>query len=137
MMFTTNYYNTLITVAEDCSLGKSEMPPLSQREKSVARLQFEMLINHPYQFTSDELLFQVFCTRKGIVESDYEVARTAFFSKGQACLRTSPLAKRYGYGFHFDQLGKVALVAVESNEYRRLLSLDSLRKVKAMRLARK
>ncbi len=31
--------------------------------------------------------------------------RTVNLLKGQACLRSSALAKRYGWGFHFDEQG--------------------------------
>ncbi|MFP3836102.1 DUF6157 family protein, partial [Chryseobacterium sp. SIMBA_028] len=60
-----------------------------------------------------------------------------FFSKGQPCLRTSPLSKRYGFGIHHDSEGKVALFPVESKDYQTFLNDDSITKVKAMRSKRK
>ena len=57
---TTNYYNTLIEVAEDCPADKGIVPPMKSDEPTIANLQFEILINHPYQFTSDDVIFQVY-----------------------------------------------------------------------------
>lgn len=57
--------------------------------------------------------------------------------EGQPCLRSSPLAKRYGWGFHYDAEGRVALVPVGSPEYEAFVTDDSLTVVKAMRSKRK
>ncbi|WP_344308138.1 DUF6157 family protein [Brevibacterium samyangense] len=59
------------------------------------------------------------------------------FARGQPCLRSSPLAKRYGWGFHYDAEGRVALVPVGSPEYEAFVTDDSLTVVKAMRSKRK
>lgn len=64
-------------------------------------------------------------------------AREAFFSKGQPCLRSSPLAKRYGFGIHCDAEGRVALVPLGSAEYRAFLEDKGVKKIKAMRSGRK
>ena len=61
-MHSTNYTNTLIEIAEDCPAKAGEIPPIKNK-KSVANLQYELLADHPYQFTSDEILFSVFATR--------------------------------------------------------------------------
>ncbi|WP_262888194.1 DUF6157 family protein [Chryseobacterium gallinarum] len=55
----------------------------------------------------------------------------------RACLRSSPLAKRYGFGFHHNSEGKVALFPVESKEYQQFLNDNSVKKTKAMRSKRK
>lgn len=64
-------------------------------------------------------------------------AREQFFSKGQACFRSSPLGKRYGWGVHSDGKGKIAIYAVESPEYKKLAKDKSLEHVKAMRSKKK
>ena len=46
------------------------------------------------------------------------------------------LAKRYGWGIHIDSHGRVALVAVESEEYQRLAADPALRHVRAFRTKR-
>ena len=88
-MTTTNYTNTFIEIAEDCPATTGETPPLKGKKKSVANLQFEMLHGHPYEFTSDDVLFTVHATRKEIPDADLAEQRDIFFSKGQPCFRAS------------------------------------------------
>ncbi|MGH1366540.1 MAG: DUF6157 family protein [Calditrichia bacterium] len=135
-MKTTNYFNTLIEIAEDCPTISGVVPPLRGEKKSVANYQFEMLFEHPYQFTSDEVIFDIHAERNKIPMAERDAAREQFFSKGQACLRTSPLAKRYGWGIHSNAKGKVALFSADSDEYANLQK-TSVERVKAMRSKRK
>lgn len=136
-MHTTNYYDTLIEVAEDSPAENGEMPAGRGQQKSVAQLQFEMLYEHPYEYTSDDVLFSVYATRKEIPEDELAEARELFFSKGQPCFRASPLTKRYGWGVHSDTAGKIAILPCESKAYQKLQGDDSVKKVKAMRSKRK
>jgi Family of unknown function (DUF6157) len=46
------------------------------------------------------------------------------------------LAKRYGWGIHNNAEGKVALIAVDSRDYKRLLKDPRTIKVKAFRSTR-
>lgn len=133
---TTNYINTLIEIAEDCPVSKAQAP-LEKKEKTLANLQYEIISEHPYQFSSDDILFECFALKNDVAESEKEEERIRFFSKGQACLRCSPLAKRYGFGIHHNQEGKVAVFPVESETYQQLLNDPSVTKVKAMRSKRK
>jgi hypothetical protein len=133
---TTNYENTFIEVAEDCPAAGGEVPPMKGDTKTVAAIEYEMISKNPYKFTSDDVLFQVFAERKDLTESELEEARKQFFSKGQACMRASPLTKRYGWGVHNNQDGKIALVASDSPEYRKFLEDENVPKVKAMRSSR-
>lgn len=130
---TTNYENTLIEVAEDCLVNKAEIPTLKGYRKSIAYLQFELLYENPYKFTSDDVFFLVFAGRNQLSKSEFETEREKFFSKGQACFRASPLTKRYGFGIHSDDKGRVAIFAMESEEYAKFLADKSIKKVKAMR----
>ncbi|MCB0105583.1 MAG: hypothetical protein KDE53_06735 [Caldilineaceae bacterium] len=136
-MHTTNYFNTLIEIAEDCPATAGVVPPIRGNKKSVANLQFELLQEHPYEYTSDDLIFGVFAERNGIADEQVDEERARFFAKGQPCLRTSPLAKSYGWGIHSDDGGKVALIAADSVEYQALVADPSVAKVKAMRSKRK
>lgn len=129
---TTNYLNTFIAVADDCIAKKGEIPPEKKSGKTLANRQFDLIMKHPYQYTSDDVLFQCFA-QKSDLKGNLTMARTAFFSKGQACLRSSPLAKRYGWGIHSNEEGKVALFGVESEEYAYFYVDKRLRVVKAMR----
>lgn len=127
-----NYYNTFIEVAEDTKSNRGIKPPTKDK-KTVAEMQYELIAKNPYQYTSDDLIFQIFADKSGLAESEYERARTHFFSKGQPCLRTSPLAKTYGFGIHSDSEGKIALYAMESKEYQSFVEDTTINKVKAMK----
>lgn len=132
-LHTTNYFNTFIGVADDCPTAQAEVPALDPDKPSVAAMQFALLHEHPYAYTSDEVLFTVFALRSGIPKDEWPEARAAFFSKGQACLRASPLTKRYGFGVHCDGHGRVALVPSGTKAYEVLACDLRLKQVKAMR----
>lgn len=134
-MKTTNYFNTFIEVAEDCPTTYGEIPP-EKGKKSVANLQYEMLHGHPYEYTSDDVLFAVFAERNQIPEEELAQQRALFFAKGQPCFRASPLTKRYGWGVHSDGQGKIALFGVETEAYQDLVTNNSIVKKKAMRASR-
>lgn len=133
---TTNYTNAFIAVAEDCPVTQGEVPPLKEDARSVARLQYDILSKNPYQFTSDDVLFQVYAERNDLTESERPTARAQFFSKGQPCFRSSPLTKRYGWGIQCDHEGRIALYGVETEEYRKFAGDPALKVVKAMRSKR-
>jgi hypothetical protein len=130
---TTNYQNTFIEVAADCPAEIGQIPKSTGEKKTVAEMQYETLQNNPYKFTSDDVLFQVFADRKDLIESEYQLAREVFFSKGQACFRASPLTKRFGFGVHANEEGKIAIYGRESLEYEQFVNDNSIKKVKAMR----
>lgn len=134
-MHSTNYTDTFIAVAEDCKAGTGTVPP-EKPEPTVARMQFEFIHAHPYSYTSDEVIFAVYAARNRITPEEFETRRAEFFSKGQACLRASPLPKTYGWGIHHNGEGKVALYASGSEEYERLRADASLKQLKAMRSSR-
>ncbi|MBC2024650.1 hypothetical protein HCJ73_10370 [Listeria booriae] len=73
---------------------------------------------------------------KEIPESEREVEKEAFFAKSQACMRTSPLGKKYGWGLHFNEDGYVKLVAVESDEYQEFANQKDLTITRAMKSKR-
>jgi hypothetical protein len=133
---TTNYENTFIEIAEDCPVNAGEMPSVKGENKSVANLQFALLYEYPYRYTSDEILFTVFATRNEISKAELEEERAQFFSKGQPCLRASPLTKKYGWGIHSNEAGKVAMYGAETAEYQKFVNDASVKKVKAMRSKR-
>ncbi|MEO7977833.1 DUF6157 family protein [Flavobacterium sp.] len=134
---TTNYENTFIEAAEDCPVNIGEIPQIKGSAKTVANIQFEIISKNPYKFTSDDVLFQVFADKNDLTKSEYAAAREQFFAKGQACLRASPLTKRYGWGVHNDKDGKIALYGIETVEYQKFLRDKNLKIVKAMRTSRK
>ena len=133
MVHSTNYFDTFIEVADDCPAVTGQIPPVNANAPSVATIQFELISQHPYAFTSDEIIFRVYAIKNDLAVSDYAIAKKEFFSKGQACLRSSALVKRYGWGIHADHRGKVALIGLETDDYKKYCSDISLKKVKAMR----
>ena len=136
-MHSTNYFNTFIEIAEDSPVSEGEFPPLKPEKKSVANHQFEMLYEHPYEYTSDEVLFGVYAIRKAFTKEEMDDQRDYYFSKGQPCFRASPLTKRYGWGIHSNTEGKIAMYSAGSKEYQKFLKDKTIKKVKAMRSSRK
>lgn len=131
----TNYFDTFIEVAEDTKADSGTKPPTKEK-KTVAEMQYEMIAKNPYEYTSDDVFFQVFADRKNLRKDEYKQAREQFFSKGQPCFRASPLTKTYGYGIHSDKNGKVALFGMEKDEYQKFLVDTEIKKVKAMKSSR-
>jgi hypothetical protein len=135
-MKSTNYYNTFIEVAEDCPASQAEVPPQKTDKLTVAKIQYNLISKNPYKFTSDDVLFQVFAQKNNISNDDFETEKKKFFSKGQPCFRSSPLTKRYGWGVHSDGEGRIALIAMDSDEYQKLSNNKELKVLKAMRQKR-
>lgn len=135
-MVTTNYRNTLIQLADDSPTAVATEPPARGASPTVARLQWELLAERPYAYTSDDLLFEVHAIRNAIPDAEREAARAAFFSRSQACLRASPLPKKFGWGLHHDAEERVALVPADSEDYRRLSDDPEVTTRKAMRSRR-
>lgn len=133
-MHTTNYRDTFIEVAEDCPADGGVEPPLTDTP-TIGALHYRLIAEHPYSRTSDDVIFETYAIRNGIAADDAD-ARERFFSKGQACLRSSPLGKRYGWGMHHDAEGRVALVPRESAEYSALAADPDLAHTSAMRSRR-
>lgn len=133
---TTNYFDTFILVAEDTKVNCGTKPPSRLNKPSIAELQYNLLINNPYSFTSDDILFKVFAERNNLAKEDYPKARGDFFSKGKACLRASPLTKTYGFGIHADSKGKLAIFGMETEPYQRFLDDPKVSKKRAMRNSR-
>ncbi len=131
-MKTTNYFNTFIEVAEDCPVKVAEIPPQKGKEKTAASIQFEIIHDHPYKYTSDDVLFHVFAEKNKIAAKVLVSERERLFSKGQPCFRASPLPKRYGWGVHSNEEGKIGIYSVESEEYKKLATDKSLKHLKAM-----
>ncbi|HEY9560315.1 MAG TPA: DUF6157 family protein [Anseongella sp.] len=117
---TTNYQDIFIRLAEDCPAAAGEIPPERKKGETAAMIQFEMISKHPYRYTSDDVLFQVYAEKNDLTEEELPAAREQFFSKGQPCFRASPLPKRYGWGVHSNQDEKVALYGCETPEYQQL-----------------
>lgn len=132
-MSTTNYRDTFIAVSPDSAATAPDPAP---RPGTVAALQLELLQARPYGLTSDDLLFEVHARRSGIADADRAAARADFFARPQACLRTSPLVKKHGWGLHHDGEGRVAAVGVGTDAYRDLSARGDLKQTVGMRSGR-
>ena len=124
-LYTTNYTNAFIETAEDCPASAGEAPPYREPE-TAAQIEYKMLSGHPYLHTSDDVIYASSGKRKGISRED-------FFAKGQPCLRSSALTKRYGWGIHSDALGRVAMYGVGTEEYKALSADEGILHLRAMR----
>ena len=130
----TNYYNTLIEIADDSPTATAVAPDLTR--STVASHQFSVISENPYTYTSDDVIFMRVADKESIPDEQLAEAREAYFQKGRACLRASPLPKTHGWGIHANGEGKIALVAAGSDTYRALQEDESVKKVKAMRRTR-
>ena len=131
---TTNYASTFIEVAEDCPTDHAQEPPAGETP-TIAALHYRLIAEHPFELTSDDVVFTTWAMRHGADPTDSD-ARKRFFSRGQACLRSSPLGKRYGWGVLSDAEGRVALVPRESEDYALLAADPDLGHTRAMRSKR-
>lgn len=134
-MHTTNYINTFIEIADDCKVTVGTVPP-EKAERTIAQMQYDLIAKNPYKFTSDEVIFAAYAEKNKIAPARFEEERTRFFSKGQACLRASPLGKTYGWGIHANDESKVALYSKGSKEYNKYAANTSLKHLKAMKSSR-
>jgi hypothetical protein len=131
-----NYYDTLIEVADDSPATKGQVPQARGGKKTKALVEYELLVKHPYTYTEEDIAFEVYAVLHDVPNVSRPREREKFLGKGHPHLRVSALAKRYGWGIHNDAQGKIALVAVESPEYKRLMKDPHITKVKAFRSTR-
>lgn len=126
---TTNYFDTFIQVAQDSKATAGTAPP-EKDPKTAARIEYDLLIDDPYVHTSDDVLYESNGKRRGISRED-------FFAKGQPCFRASSLTKKYGWGVHSNEEGKIAIYSVDSPEYKEFTENTSLKHLKAMQSSKK
>ncbi|MTV16921.1 MULTISPECIES: DUF6157 family protein [Bradyrhizobium] len=140
VLHSTNCFNTLIRVAEDCPAQRGEEPQPRDGQPTVAVLQYQMIAGAPYKYTSDDVVFATSAAGRALdakaAKKACSLARETFFSRGQACMRASPLGKRFGWGVHADAEGRIALYAVDSKRYQALAADPEVVQVRAMRSKR-
>lgn len=135
-----NYCDTFIAVAPDSTATHAEIPPLRAGKPTIARIQFAMIHEDPYRYTSEDVLFASSPEGRhlddSINEDDRLQLQARFFEAPRACLRASPLPKRFGWGLHFDRRGRVAVYGVDSDGYRDFVADPTLQQLAAMRSRR-
>jgi hypothetical protein len=137
-----NYYEILIAVADDCPVTHAVAPSEHGGRPSVATLQYELIAGDPYEHTQEDVLFESWIrwqpSSRTKTKPELARLREEFFAKPQPCLRASPLPKKYGWGLLFNKNGRVALCAMESAEYRRIVGGKAVgvKVLKALRSSR-
>lgn len=135
-----NPANQFIEIAPDCETGAAIVPQDKSDKRSIATIEYELLSSMPYQYTLAELKFATYVLHKQIpaaeLKAHQQQLQEAFFAKPYACMRASPLTKKYGWGAHYDEQGKIAIYPVESKEYQRFVKDRNIRKFSAMRSKR-
>ena len=127
----TGYTSAFITIAPDCPVHAGEVPG---KTESVPGLQYRLLTERPYTLTGDELIFAVHLVHKNIgADADLDAVRRALFAKPHPCMRASMLPKRYGWGVHYDEAGRIALYGAETAAYQQHAARDDLKILAAMR----
>lgn len=136
-----NYYDTLIAVADDCPVSSAVVPAPYRGKATVAVVQYELLAEQPGRLTQEDVLFRSWLARQerpDVTAAEEERLRAAFFARPQACLRSSPLPKKYGWGLLFDHQGRITLCPMESDRYRRIVGGETagVTVLKALRSSR-
>ncbi|WP_421735089.1 DUF6157 family protein [Cellulomonas sp.] len=111
-MENVDYTSTFISVAPDTSAVAGVEPVGS----TIAAATFSLIASAPYALRSSDVIFRVWASRHG-VSADSPDEWAAFYATPHACLRSSDLGKRYGWGIHADADGRLAVYAVGSSEY--------------------
>ena len=119
------YRDTFIEVAPDCPVPSGIVPVARGERKPLALIEYELLSGEPYAYTQDDLIFAVHIRHKGVSAEELAARgpeiRAALLAKPHPCLRASLLPKRYGWGVHYDDDGKIALFPRDSESYRRFV----------------
>lgn len=101
-----------ILVAPDCPVDKGTVPQGKRASKPIVVHQYEVLSQHPYEYTERGLSHEVHYKRRGKQEGELNLSKYD--------LRRSRLAKEFGWGLHYNEDRKLALVGCETEEYERL-----------------
>ena len=133
--------NTFVSVSPDCPATAGTVPQAKGGKQTIATLEYGLLTEKPYHYTLPELIFEVHVRHKEIPPAERKKNRQAIwdtlFSKNHACMRASALPKRYGWGVHYNDKGKLAIYGVETTEYKQLSKDKQLKQVNAVRSSRK
>ena len=135
-----NPTNQFIEIAPDCPTDQAVVPQDKGDKRSIADIEYQLLSGKPYGYTLEELKFATHVLHKQIPPAEVKARRQqlwdAYFAKPCACMRASPLTKKYGWGAHYNEQGKIAIYAVESKEYQRFVNDNNMKKYFAMRSKR-
>lgn len=132
-----NPVDQFIEIAPDCPTRTALVPEGKGAKRTVASIEYELLSGKPYGYKLEELKFATHVRHKQIPPAEVEAHRKQlwdeYFAKPYACMRASPLTKKYGWGAHYDENGKIAIYPVEGGEYKRFVEDKNMKKYFAMR----
>ncbi|WP_461034855.1 DUF6157 family protein [Streptomyces mayteni] len=120
-----NYLDTLIAVADDCPVEVATVPATRGAKPTVATIQYELIAGAPGELTQEDVIFETWLSRQDRprpAAAERAALRAGLFARPQACLRSSPLPKRFGWGLLCDGEGRVTLCPMESDTYRRVMA---------------
>ncbi|KKI90912.1 hypothetical protein WQ54_18500 [Bacillus sp. SA1-12] len=132
-----SYKNTFITISEDSTVTSAIVPVPRNEKPTIASIEFDLIKNNPYKYTQEDVQFKTYLIKNQIESNNLVELREQFFTKPKACFRASPLVKKYGWGIHYDDKGKIALYDVKSETYNQFLESNIIAIVKGMRSKRK
>lgn len=119
------YTDTFIQIAPDSDAATGIIPESNRAKTPIHMIEYQLLSQKPYHFDHDDLIFKVYLIRQGISDEERSARgdeiRAELFQKEHPCLRASALTKRYGWGAHYDENGKIALYAVDSADYKQFV----------------
>ena len=130
------YTDTFITIAADCPIDSSEIPISNREKKPIHIIQYELLMQKPYTYDHKTLLFETYLIKESLQDisaDEKQIIWHKLFSKGQPCLRASALTKRYGFGAHYNDEGKIALYPMESKSYKKFVNSKEIEKRAGMK----
>ncbi len=129
--------NQFIETATDCPTKIANIPRDKGEKQSIASIEYQLLTSKPYGYTLEELKFATYVRHKQISPAEVEAHRKQlwdeYFGRPYACMRASLLTKKYGWGAHYDENGKIVIYPVESAEYQRFVEDKNMKKYFAMR----
>ena len=135
-----SYKNAFVQVSEDCPVSQSEIPVAKNGKKTAHLIQYELLTGQPYTYDHESLIYEVYVRRKEIPEAllktDKPEIWAELFAKGHPCMRASSLVKRYGFGAHYNEEGKIAIYPMESRTYKAFLKDKTVQLFPGMRSKR-
>ncbi|MGD2197472.1 DUF6157 family protein [Lysinibacillus fusiformis] len=132
-----SYKNTFIKISEDSEVTSAVTPLPRNNKPTIASIEFDLIKHSPYKYTEEEVQFQTYLIKNQIDSDSLDEIRKKFFQKSKACFRASPLVKKYGWGIHYDNEGKLALYDVNSEGYEQFLHSDQITLLTGMRSKRR
>ncbi|EAZ85665.1 hypothetical protein BB14905_13395 [Bacillus sp. B14905] len=128
-----SYKNTFIKISGDSEVTSAVTPFPRNNKPTIASIEFDLIRHNPYKYTEEDVQFQTYLIKNQIDSDSLDEIRRNFCQKSKACFRASPLVKKYGWGIHYDDEGKLALYDVNSEEYEQFLHSGQITLLNGMR----